>query len=78
MLFFTPIGTKTTSYDTEQGYSPAALAGGGVAYQLSPSWDLRVQYRAMIFKTTDFGLSQFATDRKYIMSLPAIGFAYHF
>lgn len=78
MLFFTPIGTKTTSYDTEQGYSPAALAGGGVAYQLSPSWDLRVQYRAMIFTATDFGLSQFATDRKYIMSLPAIGFAYHF
>lgn len=78
LLFFTPIGTKTTSYDTEETYVPTALLGGGIAYQLSPSWDLRVQYRGMIFNTTDFGLSRFATDRKYIVSLPAIGFAYHF
>ncbi len=76
--FFTPIGLKTTSYDTEQTKSPTVLWGGGIAYQLSPSWDLRVQYRGQVFKTNDFGLSRFATDRRYIMSEPAIGFAYHF
>lgn len=78
MLFFTPIGTKTTTYDTEQTYVPTVLFGGGIAYQLSPSWDLRVQYRGQIFNTPDYGLSRFKTGRRYIMSQPAIGFAYHF
>lgn len=82
MLFFTPIGQKTTSYDTEQSYEPTILFGGGIAYELSPSWDLRVQYRGQILKSTNFGLknppNDFSTDRRYIMSMPAIGFAYHF
>jgi outer membrane immunogenic protein len=58
------------------------LFGGGVAYELSPSWDLRVQYRGQIFNTTDFGLTHtpnnFNISRRYIVSEPAIGFAYHF
>lgn len=78
LLYFTPIGPKTTTYDTEQTSNPVVMVGGGVAYQLSPSWDLRVQYRGMILGTPDFGLSRFKTGRKYIMSEPAIGFAYHF
>jgi opacity protein-like surface antigen len=83
MLFFTPIGTKTTTYDTEQTYVPTVLFGGGIAYQLSPSWDLRVQYRGQIFNTPDYGLGSghvpdLSTGRRYIMSQPAIGFAYHF
>jgi outer membrane immunogenic protein len=78
MLFFTPIGTKTTTYDTEQTYVTTVLFGGGIAYQLSPSWDLRVQYRGMIFNTPEYGLNYLKTGRRYIMSQPAIGFAYHF
>lgn len=82
MLFFTPIGYRSTSYDTEQSYEPTVLFGGGIAYELSPSWDLRVQYRGHIIKGTNFGLknppNDFSTDRRYIMSMPAIGFAYHF
>lgn len=82
MFFFTPIGSKTTSYDTEQSYEPTILFGGGVAYQLSPSWDLRIQYRGQILDATNFGLknppNNFTLGRRYIMSMPAIGFAYHF
>jgi outer membrane immunogenic protein len=79
MLFFSPLGSiKTTSYDTQLQNSLTVLVGGGIAYELSPSWDLRVQYRAQIFKTPDFGLKQFNTGRFYIVSQPAIGFAYHF
>ncbi len=79
LLFFTPQGAKTTSYDTQQTKELTVLFGGGIAYELSPSWDLRVQYRGQIFKPTDFGLGQqFPTSRRYIMSQPAIGFAYHF
>lgn len=78
ILFFTPIGPKTTTYDTEQTEEPTVLFGGGIAYQLSPSWDLRVQYRGQIFNTPDYGISRYNTGRRYIMSQPAIGFAYHF
>lgn len=82
MLFFTPIGSRSTSYDTEQSYEPTVLFGGGIAYELSPSWDFRVQYRGQYFKSTNFGLSNspnnFTVGRRYIMSQPAIGFAYHF
>ncbi len=78
LIFFSPIGYKTTSYDTQITKSLTVLFGGGIAYELSPSWDLRVQYRAQVFNTTDFGLKQFDTGRRYIMSQPAIGFAYHF
>jgi len=82
LLFFTPIGTKTTSYDTQQTYEPTILFGGGVAYELSPSWDLRVQYRGQILNSTNFGLknppNNFSVGRRYIMSQPAIGLAFHF
>lgn len=82
LLFFTPIGDKTTSYDTEYTHVTTVLFGGGIAYELSPSWDLRVQYRGQVFKPTNFGLSRspndFTIDRRYIMSQPAVGFAYHF
>lgn len=79
LLFFSPLGSiKTTSYDTEMRESLTILFGGGVAYQLSPSWDLRIQYRGQAFKTQNFALKQVSTDRYYIVSEPAIGFAYHF
>jgi opacity protein-like surface antigen len=82
MLFFTPNGERSTSYDTEYTHTTAVLFGGGIAYELSPSWDLRVQYRGFLLKPTNFGLknppNDFTIDRRYVMSMPAVGFAYHF
>ncbi|MHB1673572.1 MAG: outer membrane protein [Acidobacteriaceae bacterium] len=79
MLLFDPIDDTGTS--TNAGTRTKAtglLLGGGIAYELSPSWDLRVQYRAEVLKSIDFGLAQFNTNRWYVMEQPAIGFAYHF
>ncbi len=77
--FFSPLGgPQTTSYDTQLTTSFTVLFGGGIAYELSPSWDLRVQYRGQVFTPTNFGLTQFSIGRRYIMSQPAIGLAYHF
>lgn len=79
LLYFSPEGSiKTTTYDTQQVNSLTVLVGGGVAYELSPSWDLRVQYRGQIFNTPSYGIKALSTGRRYIMSQPAIGFAYHF
>jgi outer membrane immunogenic protein len=79
MLLFDPIDDNGTS--TNAGTRTKAIGGlfgGGIAYELSPSWDLRVQYRGYVMKSIDFGLSQYKTNRFYVLQQPAIGFAYHF
>lgn len=79
ILFYSPLGgIKTTSYDTQQVESLIPFFGGGVAYELSPSWDLRMAYRGYVAHPETFALKQFDTGRTYIVSQPSIGFAYHF
>jgi outer membrane immunogenic protein len=76
---FTPIlDNGTTQFNTKQSMSPGLLFGGGVAYELSPSFDLRVEYRGFLMKTPDFGLSELNTSRYYVLMTPSLGFAYHF
>jgi outer membrane immunogenic protein len=78
-LIFTPIRDfGTTNLDTKQNTNIGALFGGGVAYELSPSWDIRVEYRGFVVKAPDFGIPNFKTNRWEVVSLPAIGMAYHF
>ena len=78
-LIFTPIRDfETTNLDTKQNTNIGALFGGGVAYELSPSWDIRVEYRGFVVKAPDFGISNFKTNRWEVISLPAVGMAYHF
>jgi outer membrane immunogenic protein len=79
ILMFRPIDdTGTTTNAGSNTKATAGLFGGGIAYELSPSWDLRVQYRAFVFKSVDMGIGQFSTNRYFVMQQPAIGFAYHF
>ncbi len=79
VLFFFPLGSiKTTTYDAQQVNTLVALAGGGIAYEISPSWDLRLAYRGYVSKPQNFGINIYSTGRWYIVSQPSIGFAYHF
>ena len=56
------------------------MFGGGVAYELSPSFDIRVQYHGVVVKAPSFGVQSgaFNTNRYEVISQPAIGVAYHF
>ncbi len=79
LLLFDPIDdTGTTTNAGTRTRAPAMVFSGGIAYELSPSWDLRVEYRGEVLKSMEFGLPQFGTNRWYLMQQPAIGFAYHF
>jgi outer membrane immunogenic protein len=49
-----------------------------VAYELSPSWDIRGEYRGLLMKTPNFGLNPQKTGRFYNVYNPVIGIAYHF
>jgi opacity protein-like surface antigen len=69
---------KTTDLDAKQTTNIGALYGGGIAYELSPSWDIRAEYRGLVMKAPSFGLEQYRTNRYYNISNPTIGVAYHF
>lgn len=78
-LIFLPIrNSGTTTVDVKQQTSISAMYGAGFAYELSPSFDLRVEYRGLVTKVPNFGLEQLSTNRWYNISNPAIGVAYHF
>ncbi len=79
VLFFSPLGgIKTTTYDTEMENTLVAFLGGGIAYELSTRWDLRMAYRGYLAGPQTFGLKQFNTGRTEIISQPFVGVAYHF
>ena len=76
-VFYTPIQEGTFTLDATSNTRIAAMVGGGVAYEISPSFDLRVQYHGLINKAPQFE-TRFATNRYQVTSMPAIGIAYHF
>lgn len=78
-FIFTPIDdSKTTLQNLSQNTNIGGLYGGGFAYEISPSFDIRAEYRGLIMKTPTFGVSNFSTGRYYNISDPVIGIAYHF
>lgn len=78
-FIFTPIQDyRTTTFDSRQNTNVGLLAGAGLAYEISPSFDIRAEYRVFALKTPDFGFTDFKTNRYEAISLPAIGVAYHF
>lgn len=78
-FIFSPLDdASTTVLDAKQQTILGAMYGGGVAYELSPSWDIRGEYRGLLMKTPNFGLNPQKTGRFYNVYNPVIGIAYHF
>ncbi len=78
-MIFTPIldnGTNLLGTKSTKGIG--GIGGAGLAYELSPSFDIRVEYRAFLTKAPNFGQSNFSTNRYEIISMPTVGIAYHF
>ena len=78
IIFLPIINSGTQNIDAKQQTEVGGLFGGGIAYELSPSYDLRVEYRGWLVKVPTFGISQLTTNRWYWISAPSIGVAYHF
>ncbi|AXC10468.1 hypothetical protein ACPOL_1118 [Acidisarcina polymorpha] len=77
---FSPIqGSGTTDLDAKRTTNIGALYGAGIAYEISPSFDIRAEYRGITVKAPSFGLANFKTNRWYpVLSEPTVGVAYHF
>ncbi len=69
---------KTQLQNLGRSTNIGALYGGGIAYELSPSFDIRVEYRGIVVKAPSFNDPNLKTNRYYNISNPSIGVAYHF
>ncbi|MDE3200934.1 MAG: outer membrane beta-barrel protein [Acidobacteriota bacterium] len=64
--------------DAKQQTLIGGLYGAGIAYEISPSFDIRAEYRGFVTKVPTFGISQFTTNKWFNIYNPTIGVAYHF
>jgi len=70
----------TFQLDAKSNTVIGGIFGAGVAYEISPSFDVRAEYRGFVGKTPSFGLPGdiFKTNKYQVTSSPSIGIAYHF
>lgn len=86
-IIFLPIrNLGTTDVDVKQQTTIAGMFGAGFAYEISPSFDIRGEYRGLVTKVPNFGQGSGATNLnlttnrwyKPWINEPMIGVAYHF
>jgi hypothetical protein len=78
-FIFLPIrNSGTTSLDVKQQTDIGAIYGAGVAREISPSFDIRAEFRGMVTKVPTFGDAALTTNKWYNIYNPVIGVAYHF
>ncbi len=77
---FSPIQTSgLTTLDVKGTTQIGGFYGGGIAYEISPSFDIRAEFRGIIMKAPSLVVQPgFNTNRYYDPLNPVIGVAYHF
>jgi outer membrane immunogenic protein len=76
---YSPIDDQKTQIQSlSRSTNIGALYGAGIAYEISPSFDIRVEYRGIVVKTPSFNQGDLRTNRYYNLNDPVIGIAYHF
>ena len=82
IVIFVPIvNSELQTLDARQQKEIAGVYGAGFAYEISPSFDIRAEYRGLITKVPTFGESgsyNFTTNKWFNISDPVVGVAYHF
>ncbi len=71
---------KSNQYPLKSVTAIGIPYGGGVAYEINPSFDIRVQYRGLILKAPSlFGTGNITSTNRYENIFnPVIGVGYHF
>lgn len=80
-VIFSPIDdAETNTFGLSRNINIGGLYGAGIAYEISPSFDIRAEYRGIIVKTPTFNYqnNDFRTNVYYNIYDPVIGIAYHF
>lgn len=84
-LIFLPIrNSGTTLIDAKQQTGIGGMYGAGFAYEISPSFDIRAEYRGWVTKVPTFGngggssTANLTTNKWFNIFVPTVGVAYHF
>jgi|HubBroStandDraft_1064217.scaffolds.fasta_scaffold68011_1 outer membrane immunogenic protein len=80
-FLFSPIDdAKTDTFNISRNTNVGAMYGAGIAYEISPSFDIRAEYRGLVMKTPTFNYpgNDLRTNVYYNIYDPVIGIAYHF
>jgi len=78
-IFLPIVNSGLGTLDAKQQTEVGALYGAGIAYEVSPSFDIRVEYRGLVTKVPTFDNgTQFTTNKWFNMFDPVVGVAYHF
>jgi opacity protein-like surface antigen len=81
-VVFLPIRNSGTNgefaLDVKQQTEFGGLYGGGFAYEISPSFDIRAEYRGLVVKVPTFAVTSLTTNKWYNIYDPVVGVAYHF
>jgi len=80
-ILFSPIDdAKTTTFGVGRNTGIGAIYGGGIAYEISPSFDIRAEFRNILVKTPTFDYpgNSLRTNVYYNIYDPVVGIAYHF
>ncbi len=83
-VIFLPIrNSGTGTLDAKQQTGIGGMYGAGIAYEISPSFDIRAEYRGFVTKVPNFGqgggsVYNLSTNKWFNMFEPTVGVAYHF
>jgi outer membrane immunogenic protein len=84
-IIFLPIrNSGTTNIDAKQQTEIGGMYGAGIAYEISPSFDIRAEYQGWVTKVPNFGLgggsstTNLTTNKWFNIFVPMVGAAYHF
>jgi outer membrane immunogenic protein len=77
-IFLPIVNSGLGTLEAKQQIEVGGIFGAGFAYEVSPSFDIRAEYRGFATKVPTFDYSEFTTNRWYVISIPTVGVAYHF
>jgi len=82
MIFLPIVNSGTRTLGAKQQTSVGGMYGAGFAYEISPSFDIRGEFRSFVTKVPTFGdpngPKTFDTNKWYNIFTPTVGVAYHF
>jgi len=84
LIFLPIVNSGLTILDAKQQTEMGFMYGAGFAYEISPSFDIRAEFRGIITKVPTFGEANvnngynFTTNKWFNLYEPTVGVAYHF
>ena len=78
LIFLPIVNSGLQTLDAKQQTQIGAMYGAGFAYEISPSFDIRGEYRGLVTKVPTFADNSFKTNKWYNIYEPVLGVAYHF